>query len=76
MPSFEKGIGSRNSHEMILSIMPGMGLVLSPSLQTYTANIEIWRGAIPMYARMFWVTLQVIPPIFRVGETLDFIMLT
>ena len=57
MPSFGKGGGSRNSHEMILSGMPGMGLFTSPSLRTYTANIGIWRGSIPMYASMFWVTL-------------------
>ena len=42
---------------MILSGIPGMDLLISPSLQTYTANIEIWRGSIPMYASMFWVTL-------------------
>ena len=57
MPSFGKGRGSRNSHEMRLSGMPGMGLLISPSLRTYTANIGIWRGSIPMYASMFWVTL-------------------
>ena len=57
MPSFGKGGGSRNSHEMRLSGMPGMGLLISPSLRTYTANIGIWRGSIPMYASMFWVTL-------------------
>ena len=75
MPFLGKGEGSRNSHEMRLSGIPGIGPLISPSIQTYTANIEIWRGAIPMYARMFWVTLQVIPPIFRVGETLDFMRL-
>ena len=56
MPSFSKGEGSHNSHEMRLSGMPGMGLLTSPSLRTYTTNIVIWRGSIPMYARMFWVT--------------------
>ena len=30
--SFEKGGGSRNSHEMRLSSRPGMGLLISPSL--------------------------------------------
>ena len=57
MPSFGKGRGSRNSHEMRMSNIPGMGLFISTSLQTYTANIGIWRGSIPMYASMFWVTL-------------------
>ena len=46
-----------NSHEMRLSGMSGMGLVIYPSLRTYTTNIGIWRGSIPMYASMFWVTL-------------------
>ena len=57
MPSSGKDGGSRNSHEMRLSVMPGMGLFISPSLGTYTANIRIWRGLIPMYASIFWVTL-------------------
>ena len=56
MPSFGKGGGSCNSHEMRLSSMPGMGLLICPSIRTYTANIGIWRGSIPMYASMFWVT--------------------
>ena len=58
MPSFEKGGGSRNSYEMRLSGMPGMVLLISPSLRTYTANIGFWRGSIPMYASIFWVTLD------------------
>ena len=57
MPSFGKDGGSRNAHEMRLSGMVGMGLLISPSLRTYTANIGIWRGSIPMYASMFWITL-------------------
>ena len=57
MPSFGKGGGSRNSNEMILFGMPGMSLLISPSLQTYIANIGIWRGYIPMYASMYWVIL-------------------
>ena len=57
MPSFGKGGGSRNSHEMRLSNMLGMGLLISHSLQTYIAHIGIWGGSIPMYASMFWVTL-------------------
>ena len=56
MPSFGKGGGSCNSHDMRLSGMSGMGLLISPSLRTYTANIGIWRGSYPMYASMFWVT--------------------
>ena len=70
MPYFEKSGGSRNSHEMRLSGMPGMGLLTSPSLRTYTANIGIWRGSIPMYASMFWVTLADDSTSFwRWGET-------
>ena len=57
MPSFGKGRGSRNSHEMILSGLLGMGLLTSPSLRFYTADIGIWRGYIPMYASMLWVSL-------------------
>ena len=41
MPSIEKGGGSRKSHEMRLWGMLGMSLFISPSLQTYTANIGI-----------------------------------
>ena len=52
-----EGGGSRNSYEMRLSDMPVMGLFISPSLSTSTANIRIWRGSTPMYASMFWVTL-------------------
>ena len=57
IPSFGKGGGLHNSHEMRLSGMMGMSLLVSPSLLTYTANIGIWRGSIPMYASMYWVTL-------------------
>ena len=57
MPSFRKGGGSRESHDMRLSGMPGIGLLISPSLLTYTANIRIWQGSIPMYASKIWVTL-------------------
>ena len=57
MPSFGKARGSRNSHEMRLSGMPGMGLLISPILETYTNNIGIWQGSISMNASMFWVTL-------------------
>ena len=57
MPSFGKGEASRYSHEMRLSGMPGLGLLIYPSLRTYTVNIGILRGSIPMYDRMFWVTL-------------------
>ena len=67
MPSFGKGGGSRKSHEMRQSGMPGMGLLISPSLQTYTVNIGICRGSIPMYASMFWVTLAVDSTSFGVG---------
>ena len=57
MLSFGKGGVSRNSHEMRLYGMPGMDLLISPNLRTYTANIGIWQGSIPMYASMVWVTL-------------------
>ena len=67
MPSFGKGGGSRYSHEMRLSGMPGMGLLISPSLRTYTVNIGIWRGSILMYASMFWVTLAGDSTSFRCG---------
>ena len=54
---FREGGGSYNSHEMILSSMPGMGLLISPSIRTYNATVGIWQTSIPMYANMFWVTL-------------------
>ena len=72
MPSFGKGGGSRNSHEMRLPGMPGMGLLISPSLRTYTANIGIWRGLILMYASMFWVTLVGDSTSFRCGVDTGF----
>ena len=59
MPFFGKDRGSRNSHEMRFSRMSGMGVLISCSFETYTANIRIWRGTIPMYASLFWVTLAV-----------------
>ena len=41
---FGKGEGSCYSHQMRMSGMPGMGLLISPSLRTYSVNIGIWRG--------------------------------
>ena len=76
MPSFEKGGGSRNSHKMILHGMPVFGVLISPNLRTYTSNIEIWWGSIPIYASMFWVTLAGDSTSFWCGETLDLMMLT
>ena len=67
MPSYGKGGGSCNSHEMRLSGMPGMGILIYPSLLIYTSNIGIWRGSIPMYASMFWVTLAGDSTFFRCG---------
>ena len=67
MTSFGKGGGSRSYNAMILFGMPGMGLPIYPTLRTYTANIGIWRGSIPMYARMFWVTLAGDSTSFRCG---------
>ena len=72
MPSFGKGRGSRNSHEIRLSVMLGIGLLISPSLQTYTANIGIWEGSIPMYASMFLVTLASDSTSFRCGGDTGF----
>ena len=72
MPSFRKGGGSRNSHEMRLSGMPGMGLLISHSLRTYTVNIGILRGSIPMYDRMFWVTLACDSTSFQCGADTRF----
>ena len=57
MPSFGKSGGSHNSYEMRMSGMPGMVLLIYPSLRTYTTNIGIWLGSILMFASMFWVTL-------------------
>ena len=72
MPSFGKGGGSRKSHEMRLSSMSGMGLVISPSHGTYTSNIGIWRGSIPMHASVFWVTLAGDSTSFRCGVDTGF----
>ena len=67
MPSFGKGGGSHNSHAMRLSGLPAMVLPISPSLRTYIVNIGIWRGSIPMYASIFWVTLADDSTFFRCG---------
>ena len=75
MSSFWMGGGSPNSHEMRLSGMPGMHLLISPFLRTSTANIGIWRGSILMYASMFWVPLAGDSTSFGVGEIVDFMML-
>ena len=65
--SLRNGGGSRNSNEMRMSGLSGMGLLITHSLGTYTANIGIWRGSIPMYASMFWVTLAGDSTYFRCG---------
>ena len=57
---------------MRLSNMLGMDILISPSLWTYTANKEIWRGSIPMYASMFWVTFAGDSTSFRCGEDTEF----
>ena len=76
MPSFGKRGGSLISHEMRPVGMLSISLIISPSLRTYTANIGIWQGSIPMYSSMFRVSWPVIPPFFGVGfMTLDFMML-
>ena len=64
---FWEGRSSHNSHEMRLSGMPSMGLLISPILRTYTTNIGIWRVSIPMYASMFWVTFAGDSTAFRCG---------
>ena len=65
---FGKGGGSRNSHEMRLSGVLGIGLLISPSLR-YTANLGIWWGSIPMYASMFCVTLAGDSTSFQCGDS-------
>ena len=72
MPSFRKGGDSCNSHEMKFSVMPGMGLLIYPSLRTYSTNIVFCRGSIPMYASMFWVTLSGDSTSFRCGGDIGF----
>ena len=67
MPSFRKGRGSRNSYEMILCGISGMGLLISPSIQTYTTNIGMWWGSIPCTLACFESLWPVIPPMFGVG---------
>ena len=52
--------------------MPGMGLVISPSLRTYTANVGILRGSIPMYPSMFLVTLTGDSTYLRCGGDIGF----
>ena len=72
IPSFGKVRGSPNSHEMRLSGMPGKGLLISPNLRTYIANIGIWQGKSPMYASMLWVTLDGYSTSFRCGGDIGF----
>ena len=72
MPSFGKGNGSCNSHEMRLFGMPGTGLLISFSHRTYITNIGIWQCSIPMYASMFWVTLAGDSTSFRCGVDTGF----
>ena len=72
MPSLWKGEGSRNSHGMSLSVLSSMGPHTSLSIWTYTANIEIWRGSIPMYASMFWVTFAGDSTYYRCGKDTGF----
>ena len=76
MPSFGKGGGSHNSHEMILSGMPGIGILICPSVQIDSSNIGIWRGSTPIYTSMFWVTLASDSTSFWYGDTLHMMILT
>ena len=63
---------SRNIHEMRLSDKLGMGLLVSPSLLTYIANIRIWRGSVSLYSSMFWVTLAGDSTFFWGGGDIEF----
>ena len=69
---FSEGRGSRNSYEMRLSGLPGMGLFISHSLRTYTANIGISRGSIPCMLPCYWVTLASDSTSFRCGGDIGF----
>ena len=66
MPSFGKGEGSHNSHEMILSGMPGMVslylLVFEPILPIF----ESGRVQFPCTVTCFGSHWPVIPPLFDV----------
>ena len=64
---FWEGRSSHNSHEMRLSGIPGMGLLISPSLRTYTANIRSSGVQFPCTLACFGSLCPVIPPIFGVG---------
>lgn len=57
---------------MRLSDMLGMSLLICPSLQTYTANIAIWRGEIIMYTSMFWITFACDSTYFQCGGDIGF----
>ena len=67
MRSFGKGGGSCNSHEMRLSGMPGMGLLICPSLRTYTANIRSSGVQFPCTLACFGSLWPLIPALFGVG---------
>ena len=69
---FRKEGGSRNSLEMRMSGMTGMSLHISPSLRNYSANVGIWRGSIPIYSSMLWVTLARDSTSFRYGGDTGF----
>ena len=72
MPSFGEEKDLRNSQEMRLFGMLDLGLLISPSIRTYTTNIVIWQGSIPMYASMFWVTMASDSTSFRCGGDTGF----
>ena len=61
---------------MRLSGLPGMGLLISPSLQTYTANMGSDGVQFPCTLAKFGSLWQVITPLLGAGVTLDFMMLT
>ena len=67
MPSFGKGGGSRNSHEMRMSGMPGMSILIYLRIRTYTANIGICGVQFPFTLACFGSHWPVIPHLFDVG---------
>ena len=76
MPSFGKGEGSHNSHEMSLSGMPGM---VSLYLLVFEPILPIWGSGgvkFPYTLACYSVTLADDSTSFQCGEKQDFMMLT
>ena len=69
--SFEKAKGSRYSHEMRQSGMPGIGILIYPSLWNYTANRDLAVRSIS------WFTLAIdSTSILCRDYTMEFMILT